>query len=194
MAPKTVPFALLGALVSAAIVVRLPFVSLRTSAGTELMVVHSIRCALPFFIIAFSASSISTLWRGRLSQWLMRNRRQFGLTFALGMLWHMAFVLYFFFGFGKSLNRLALSLDIVGLDFVMALTLTSFRPIARHLSVQSWRLLHRTGMYVIWALATYLYLLDVKYYRDPLHETALLILLCAGSLRAAAWYRARRHN
>jgi DMSO/TMAO reductase YedYZ heme-binding membrane subunit len=192
--PVSSPLPALGLLVSAAIGAGLPFANLRTASGTEFMVLHSVRCALPFFLAAFTASSLAALWPSPLTRWLLRNRRACGLTFAIGMAWHLTFVAYFFAGFHKHLNRLALGLDVAGLAFLIALTITSFQSVARHLPPQAWRRLHRTSVYAIWSLATYIYLLDMKYSRDLLHIAALGILLCAVLLRVAAWLRTSKHN
>jgi methionine sulfoxide reductase heme-binding subunit len=188
------PLPALSLLVSIAIATGLPFVDMHTAGGTEFMVLYSVRCSLPFFLVAFTASSVAHLWPSSLTRWLLRNRRAFGLTFAIGMAWHLTFVAYFFAGFHKYLNRLALSLDLAGLAFLIALTVTSFRSVARHLSLRAWQRLHRTGVYAIWSLATYLYLLDMKYSRNALHIAALLILLCAALLRMVAWLRASTHD
>lgn len=192
--PVSSPLSALGLLVSAAIGAGLPFANLRTAGGTEFMVLHAVRCALPFFLAAFTASSLAALWPSSLTRWLLRNRRAFGLSFAIGMVWHLSFVAYFFVGFHKHLNRLALGLDLLGLAFLIALTTTSFRSVARHLSPLAWRGLHRTSVYAIWSLATYIYLLDMKFNRDLLHIAALGILLCAVLLRAAAWRKRRDHR
>jgi sulfoxide reductase heme-binding subunit YedZ len=185
----TLPLALL---LSAAICARLPFSDLQTSAGAESMVLHSVRCALPFFLIAFTASSIAILWPSRLSHWLLRNRRSFGLAFAAGMAWHLGFVAYFMLGFHKHLNRLALTTDFIGLGFLVALTATSFPSVARRLPRNWWRHLHKAGVYAIWLLATYIYLLNVHYSRDLVHVAALGILILAWCLRAAAWLQSLR--
>jgi methionine sulfoxide reductase heme-binding subunit len=184
----------LSLLVSAAIAMGLPFADLCTAGGTEFMVLYSVRCALAFFLVAFTASSLAILWPSAPTRWLLRNRRAFGLTFAIGMAWHLLLVAYFFAGFHKYLNHLALSLDLVGLAFLIALTVTSFRSVARYLSPGAWRRLHRAGVYAIWSLATYIYLLDMKYSRNTLHIAALIILLCAAFLRAVAWLRTAKHN
>jgi methionine sulfoxide reductase heme-binding subunit len=179
----------LSLLVSAVIVAGLPFCDLSTARGTEFMVLHSVRCALAFFLIAFTASSMAALWPTAATRWILRNRRAFGLTFSVGMAWHLALVVYFFVGFNKHLNRLAFSLDLVGLAFLVSLTITSFRRVARHLSPRAWQSLHRVGVYAIWSLATYIYILDVKYSRDALHIVALALFVCAALLRAAAFRR-----
>jgi methionine sulfoxide reductase heme-binding subunit len=187
----TLPLALL---VSAAICARLPATDLGIPAGAESMVLHSVRCALPLFLVAFTASSLVVLWPGRLSRWLLRNRRSFGLAFAAGMAWHLGFVAYYMLGFHKHLNRLALTTDFIGLGFLIALTATSFPALARHLPANWWRCLHKAGVYVIWLLATYIYLLNVHYNRDPLDVAVLGILILAWCLRAAAWAQASRRR
>jgi methionine sulfoxide reductase heme-binding subunit len=156
------------------------------------MVLHSVRCALPFFLVAFTASSLAVLWPAALSRWLLRNRRSFGLAFAVGMAWHLGLVAYFMLGFHKHLNRLALTTDFIGLGFLIALTLTSFPRVARHLPPNWWRRLHKAGVYAIWLLATYIYLLNVHYSLDPVHVAALGVLILAWCVRAAAWLQSVR--
>ena len=182
----------LALLVSVVICARLPTIDLETAAGAESMVLHSVRCALPLFLIAFTASSVVVLWPARLSRWLLRNRRSFGLAFACGMAWHLGFVAYYMLGFHKHLNRLALTTDFIGLAFLIALTATSFAGFARHLPANWWRYLHKAGVYAIWLLATYIYLLNVHYSRDAFDVAVLGILILAWCLRAAAWTQTLR--
>jgi DMSO/TMAO reductase YedYZ heme-binding membrane subunit len=148
---------------------------------------HSVRCALPSFLLAFSASSIATLWPSPVGRWLLSNRRYFGLAFAYGMALHLAFVSYSVFSFGNGLNSFVTALDLTGAGFLLAMTLTSFRWVARHLSLANWRRLHKAGAYAIWLLATYIYVSDVRYDRDVVHAVVVCIFLVAWALRVAAW-------
>jgi methionine sulfoxide reductase heme-binding subunit len=184
----TAPLPLLSLGVSVVIGAGLLFFDLRTAAGTESMVLYSVRCALPLFLVAFLASSIVQLWPGRLTRWLLRNRRSFGLAFAVGMAWHLAFVAYFMSRFDKHLNALALGMDLVGLTFLVALTVTSYKSVRRLMPPRSWLLLHRAGVYVIWFLATWIYLMGVRYTRDLPHIVGLVVLLCAVGIRALSWH------
>jgi len=151
------------------------------------MVLYSVHCALPLFLVAFVASSLVRLWPSRVTRWLLRNRRAFGLAFALGMAWHLAFVAYFMSRFNKHLNGLALGMDVAGLIFLIALTVTSYRNVRQRMPARSWLLLHRAGVYAIWFLATWIYLLRMRYSPDLLHLAALLILLSALGIRALSW-------
>lgn len=180
-------FWLLTAVTTLATSLGIPFADFHSAHGMEFIIKYSVRCALPSFLLAFTASSISTLWSNPLSRWLLSNRRYFGLAFAYGMALHLAFVSYSVFYFGNGLNSFVTALDLTGAGFLLAMTLTSFRPVARHLSLANWRRLHKAGGYAIWLLATYIYVSDVRYDRDMTHTLVVCIFLVAWILRVAAW-------
>lgn len=184
-------FCLLAFALSLANCIALPFANFHSAQGTVFIIVYSVRCALPFFVVAFTASSFATLWPSRITRWLLSNRRYFGLAFAFGMGWHLTFVAYSTFRFGNHLNHTATTLDLMGLVFLLALTLTSFRWFARQLSAASWRRLHKTGVYAIWLLAVYIYLVGAHDDGDAFDISALSILVTAWLLRTAAWARIR---
>jgi sulfoxide reductase heme-binding subunit YedZ len=184
-------FRLLAVSISAVNCAALPLTDFQSAHGTESIILYSVRCALPFFIIAFTASSFATLWPGRGTRWLLSNRRYFGLAFTFGMGWHLTFVAYTTLRFGNHVNRTATTLDLIGLVFLLALTITSFRAVARHLSPPRWRRLHKAGIYAIWLLATYIYLLGARDDADLLHIVALSVLVAAWLLRLTAWARKR---
>ena len=187
-------FVFLAFAISAANCVALPFTDFHSAHGTEFIVLYSVRCALPFFLVAFTASSLAILWPRQSTRWIVSNRRYFGLAFAFGMGWHLSFVAYTILRFGNHLNRTATTLDLIGLAFLLALTLTSFRSIAQRLSPASWRRLHKIGVYVIWLLATYIYLLNVRGGADLFDIVALSVLVAACLLRLAAWTRILLHQ
>ena len=160
---------------------------MHTSRGTVPVVLLAVRCALPLFLVAFTASSVALLWPGELTRWLLSNRRYFGLAFAFGIAWHLAFVGYFFWAFGIHLNGTVIALDLIGLTFLLALTVTSFRWVSRRISAKVWRRLHKSGVYAIWLLATYIYAESVRWGADAFNLIALTVLLAAWGLRLTAW-------
>jgi DMSO/TMAO reductase YedYZ heme-binding membrane subunit len=182
-------FWLLALAISAVNCAALPFIDFQSAHGTESIILYSVRCALPFFLIAFSASSFSILRPSKSTRWLLSNRRYFGLAFAYGMGWHLTFVAYTILRFGNHVNRTATTLDLIGFAFLLALTITSFRAVASRLSPSCWRRLHKVGVYAIWLLATYIYLLGARDDADPLHIVALSALVAAWLLRLTAWTR-----
>jgi sulfoxide reductase heme-binding subunit YedZ len=177
----------LAAATTAATCLGLPFADFRSPQGMEFIIKHSVRCALPLFLLAFTASSFATLWPGPLSRWLMVNRRYFGLAFAYGMALHFVFVGYSVLCFGNGLNATVTTFDLTAAGFLLAMTLTSFRWLARRLSLADWKRLHKAGAYAIWLLATYIYVSDVRYERDVVHALVSSVFLAAWILRVAAW-------
>jgi methionine sulfoxide reductase heme-binding subunit len=170
----------------------LPFADFHSARGTELIILYAIYCALPFLLVAFTASSLATLWQSRKTRWLLANRRYFGLAFAFGMGWHFTFVGYSTIAFGNKVSPSDLALDFIGLCFLFAMTLTSFRRFARQISLINWRRLHKTGIYVLWFLPTYFDLEDLRDLpedRDLFHFGMLSVLLAVLVLRGFAWTR-----
>jgi sulfoxide reductase heme-binding subunit YedZ len=187
-------FWLLTLIVSVAIALGLPSADFHTARGTTPIILRSVRCALPLFLVAFTASSLATLWPTRMTRWLLSNRRYIGLAFAVGMAWHFGFVAYSIAEFGlfaSGLNARVTALDVVGLSFLSLMTLTSFRWAARQLTAANWRRLHKAGVYAIWFVATYIYLGGVRHGGDILHGVAFGLLVLAWVLRVAAWIRRR---
>jgi sulfoxide reductase heme-binding subunit YedZ len=187
-------FWLLALATSVAICLRLPFADFHSARGTAPMILRSVRYALPLFLFAFTASSLATLWPSKLTRWLLRNRRYIGLGFAFGMAWHFSFVGYSIFSFGLSesgLTTAALALDLIALTFLLLMTLTSFRWSARRLTAATWRRLHKTGVYVIWFVATYIYLGSVRHGGDVLHLVAFSLLIAAWLLRVTVWVNSK---
>jgi methionine sulfoxide reductase heme-binding subunit len=176
---------------SIAISLGLPGTDFHSARGLEPIILRAVRCALPWFVVAFSASSLATLWPSRFTRWLRSNRRYFGLAFAFGMGWHLSFVGYSILLFGNRLNAKATSLDLIGLVFLLLLTVTSFQYVARRLSASDWRRLHKAGVYVIWFLATEIYLGIVRGGADLIHRLFLGLLVLAWLLRVAAWLKRR---
>lgn len=180
-------FWLLALLLSAVNCLSLATADLHTEKGTLPAILLAVRCALPLFLVAFTASSVARLWPSRATRWILANRRYFGLAFAFGMGWHLSFVGYSLSVFGDHLNRTVTTLDLTGLAFLIALTLTSFQWAKRRMSAAAWRRLHKTGVYVIWLLATYIYYEFAKGDRDLFDFTALGVMLAAWLVRLAAW-------
>ena len=110
------------------------------------------------------------------------------------MAWHFSFVGYSIFSFGLSESGLkprGLLADLIAAAFLLLLTLTSFRWAARRLTSANWRRLHKTGVYVIWFVATYIYLNSLRYGADVIRVVAFSLLIAAWLLRVIAWLNGR---
>lgn len=184
-------FWVLAVAASMATLLGLPHTDFHSARGMSPIILRSVRCALPLFLVAFTASSLAILWPSSRTRWLLTNRRYIGLAFAFAMAWHFGFVAYRIWSFGNPLNARATALDAIGLIFLLLLTLTSFRSVARRMSRPNWQRLHKTGVYIIWLVATAIYFHAFRIGGDLLHRMYFAALLAAYLLRVAAWSKKR---
>jgi DMSO/TMAO reductase YedYZ heme-binding membrane subunit len=184
----------LFAVISVAVCLGLPGVDFHYDRSVEALILRTIVCALPCLVAAFMASSLLRLWPGRFTRWLMSNRRYVGLAFAAGMTWHFAFVGYFFWTFGNRLRARDLTLDLIGLLFLIAMTVTSFAGVRRRMKPANWRGLHKVGIYILWFLPTFFFLDDVLRERDVFDGVAVAVLVGALTIRLAARTSVRRSH
>src|SRR5512144_3355780 len=63
------------------------------SAATELALRTTARVSFVWFMLAFVASPLQQVRPSRVSDWLMRRRRAFGVIFGLSMSIHVGFIL-----------------------------------------------------------------------------------------------------
>ncbi len=172
-----------------------------TAAGVSAMIQFSVRCAVPFLYLAFAASSVHALFPGPLSQWLLRNRVIFGLSFATAMAWQLIFILWLVnIHTAHYINEVYVLRDVIegvlGYSFLIVMTLTSFKFGRRQLSRKSWKALHKTGIYFLWAYAWSVYWYELYYYSDVqiidyLYYWLGLSALC---LRIGAWFQKQRRE
>ncbi|XXK44471.1 hypothetical protein ACMAY4_09350 [Porticoccaceae bacterium nBUS_17] len=116
----------------------------------------SVQFASPWIFIAFVTSALVTLFPGAISQWLLRNRRYTGLSFAAGFAWQAVFIAvlldlypaYYWDELHKTSDLVGRSLSYV---LLLALTVTSFYPVRRKLSRAQWSWLHWVGIWYFWA-------------------------------------------
>lgn len=185
-------FWLLVSVVSITVCLGLPRVNFQSDRAVEALILRTVLCALPCLIAAFTASSLVRLWPGRGTRWLLANRRYIGLAFAAAMAWHFAFVGYFFWAFGNRLTARDLGLDVTGLLFLIAMTITSFSRFRKKLTPANWRRLHTAGIYTLWFLPTFFFFDDFIQTRDLFYGIAVALLLGVLLLRLAGRVRVRK--
>ena len=128
------------------------------------------RSSLILFAIAFTSSSLESLWPSSLSRWTLRNRRWIGLSFAsshfihLGLIVSMTVVFPDPFVSQQSMAQWVFGGLAYGFVFLMALTSTDQ---AQHwMGMKNWKRLHFVGSHWIWTVFLLTYLKPVK--EDPL--------------------------
>ena len=172
---------------------------LSTGQGVSSMIQLSVRCAVPVLYVAFSASSVHALFSSDLSAWMLRNRKYFGLCFAVAMAWQALFIIWMVVVFTDYyVNEVYVLRDaiegVVGYLFLIPMVLTTFRFGRKRLSRKNWKILHKSGIYYLWAYAFSVYWWALFYYSDPVFIDYVFYWagFLAWGLRAAAWIKARR--
>ncbi len=112
--------------------------------------------AFLLFIMAFSASSILRLRRGKLGEtygkWAMRNRRYIGLNFAVVHFTHAGLVLSNLTVTDASRPPEVLAVGGLAYVFLALMVLTSNNGAVRKLGAKNWKRLHKFGSYYLLAL------------------------------------------
>jgi hypothetical protein len=125
-------------------------------AGIRLVIRATARTSVVLFTAAFVASALDRAWRGPVSRWMLGNRRQLGVSFAVSHLAHLLAILALA-GWSPARAYAAAGLPVLVLGgtaylFVIAMVATSFDRTAAWLGPRAWGRLHGTGVWVIWAV------------------------------------------
>lgn len=162
------------------------------------MIQFSVRLSVPWLYVAFAASSLAALLPGPVTGWLLRNRRYIGLSFSVGMAWQLTFILWMVTGHWTYYLEEAyafsdLLVQVPGYIFLIAMTLTSFRPGRAMLSPQQWRMLHKGGICFLWATVWSTYWYELYYYAEIqlIDFVYYWAGLAAWGLRLIAWSKKR---
>jgi DMSO/TMAO reductase YedYZ heme-binding membrane subunit len=184
---------------SVVMVVAMLGVDLSTGAGVSAMIGFSVRFAVPIIFLVVAISSLQALFPGPIPMWLLRNRKYIGLCFAVAMAWQGLFIsmmsLFFRDYYFNDIYLLRDELEgSVGYIFLTAMVLTSFDFGRKRLTPRQWRLLHKSGLYFLFAYPFSVYWWNLFYYENP--QPIDYVFYCSGFvafvLRIAAWGKKRR--
>jgi hypothetical protein len=171
---------------------------LSTGTGVSEMIGFSVRFAVPFIFLVLAASSVQILFPGPVPAWWLRNRKYIGLCFAVAMAWQGLFIFmmsnffreYYFENIYLLRDELEGSIGYIFLPFMV---LTSFNFGRQYLNPRQWKLLHKSGIYFLWAYPFSVYWWNLSYYKNP--ESIDYVFYWAGFLafavRIAAWGKKR---
>ena len=173
-------------------------VDMSTGSGVSEMIGFAERWAVPFIYLVVAISSIQILFPGPLSMWLMRNRKYIGLCFAVAMAWQGLFIFimsYFFHDYYYAdvyLFRDEIE-GSIGYIFLPAMVVTSFNFGRQYLNSKQWKLLHKSGIYFLWAYPFSVYWWGLSYYENPVPLDYVYYWsgFLAFALRIAAWGKQR---
>ncbi len=149
------------------------------------------RWSFVWFLLAWSASSLATLWPGGWRRQLLRRRRAAGVSFAAAHVVHAGFFLTAILVFG--VERAVPILVSGGLVYtvILAMAATSNDAAVRRLGAQRWKRLHTIGGWIVFVVFANGYI--GRIFETPVVGiTGTLLIVIALGLRAAVWRRRRR--
>jgi hypothetical protein len=192
-------FCLVALSLSAAVLLATLRLDLADPLSISALIQFSVRLAVPWLFLAFAASSLAAVLPGAFSRWLLRNRRIIGLCFAAGMAWQLLFICWLVFGHwgyykAEAYSPYDLAEQLPGYLVLAAMTVTSFKAGRSKLSAAQWRLLHKGGIYFLWAVVWSTYWFELFYYSDlQIIDYVYYWAGCAAwGLRVMAWSKKQR--
>jgi DMSO/TMAO reductase YedYZ heme-binding membrane subunit len=168
--------------------------------ATRLALRTTARLSFVYFMIAFVATPLARLRPGDATRWLVRRRRAFGVAFGASMTIHVGCIARLYYLHAPERPPMVTDADffigVPGLVLVALMTITSFIAVRRRMTPRTWQRLHRTGLWVVWAIF-FLCLVDSAGRKETDHPViayyAFIAALLAGlSLRVAAERISRR--
>ena len=116
--------------------------------GLRILLRLTARVAFFVFLLIFIARPLRQLVRTDTTNWLLKERRSFGLVFGSIMTVHLALIFYraeidpeF------AINPLGSIPGMIAYSLLLLMMMTSFNRPTRALGPKRWRLLHKTGLY-----------------------------------------------
>ena len=145
----------------------------------------SARIALLIYLLVFIARPLRDLSASNPSRALLKNRRFLGISFAAIMTAHLYLLI--------TLNGPVVDhLGVVIYSFIYLMLITSFNKPTAALGPKWWKVLHKTGLYVIGiALAQAQFARILSGVGEPVHFLLAGLILIAIGLRVAAWNKKR---
>ena len=192
-------FWLISVPMSIVMVVAMLDADLSTGAGVSHMIGFSVRWAVPFIFLVVAASSVQILFPGPFPMWWLRNRKYLGLCFAVAMAWQGFFIFlmsnFFRDYYYEEVFYLRDELEgSTGYIFLAAMVVTSFQFGRKYLTQKQWKVLHKCGLYFLWAYPFSVYWWNLSYYENP--QPIDYVFYWSGFLafasRIAAWGKQRR--
>lgn len=142
-------------------------------------------------ILVFSAAALRRRWPTPVTRWMVRNRRQLGLSVAISHVgFHAGFIVFLYaLGAGGETSLVTVIGGGFGLACLAAMAATSTDAAQRKLG-RYWRRLHLFCLYVAWAIFTFSYLGGALagHARATVITAALIVAL------ALRWLPARSKN
>jgi len=194
-------FWLISIPMSIVMVIAMMGADMSTGLGVSTMISFSVRWAVPFIYLVVAASSVQMLFPGAFTNWWLRNRKYIGMCFAVAMAWQGLFIFimsnFFREYYYADVYLLRDELEgSIGYIFLPAMVVTSFGFARKYLNQKQWKLIHKSGIYFLWAYPFSVYWWNLFYYEDPRPIDYLFYWsgFIAFALRIAAWGKKRQQT
>ena len=192
-------FWLISIAMSTVMIIEMMGTDMSTGEGVSSMIGFSVRFAVPLIFLVVAASSVQILFSGPLPMWWLRNRKFIGMCFAVAMAWQGLFIFmmsnFFREYYYEDVYLLRDEIEgSIGYILLPAMVVTSFHFCRKYLSQKSWKLLHKSGIYFLWAYPFSVYWWNISYYEnpEPIDYVFYWSGLTAFALRIAAWGKKRK--
>jgi DMSO/TMAO reductase YedYZ heme-binding membrane subunit len=156
-----------------------------TEDAIRAMVRGTARSSVTLFVLAFTASSLYSLFKSDWAKFLLKNRRYIGVSFALSHFVHLLFLILLMVYFPEDslakLHLIEIVLASLTYVFILLMAITSFDAPRRWLGEKHWHLLHTTGMYLVWLIFIETYSFAAM--QNGIYLPLLFLLLAAMGLR-----------
>jgi len=168
--------------------------------ATRLLVRNTAQVAVTFFLFAYAASSLHSIFRSGWTTYLLKNRRYLGVSFALAHAIHFLMLVVLYVWFPDPFRAYLLPVTVIGGGiaylFLLLMTVTSFDRTAALIGARAWSILHQVGGFYIWVLFTQAYI--PRAWNDPgyipLAAALVLVMLLRVYAKIAGRLRRRRRR
>ncbi len=126
-----------------------------TEEGVRQIIRWTARISITCFLIAFGGAAFHKMVLNSFSFWVFRNRKYWGISFAILHLIHLSALVVLQQVFHPVFTKAAASSLVAGgiaYFFLVAMLLTSFERFSSYLTNKQWKLLHTIGGYWIFGI------------------------------------------
>ena len=157
--------------------------------GLGLLARSLARVSFPIFLLVFAIAPLRALWPSAVTRWLARERRGFGLAYALAHFAHLGAVIALSLRSGVRPDPVVAFAGGIAYALLAAMAATSNDAAVRVLGGRRWSALHRTGLYYLWFIHAASY--GRSFAADHAYAPGLALTLGALLLRVLAAARTR---
>jgi DMSO/TMAO reductase YedYZ heme-binding membrane subunit len=120
--------------------------------GIRALVRVTARISFAIFVPVYLASPLRRLWPSATTRWALRNRRYLGVSFAWAHGLHLLAIVMLALLLGDAFESEVPTIVVGGAAYLLmfGMAATSFDRSARWLGPQRWKLLHRSGLHLLW--------------------------------------------